>query len=85
MDIYTTLYKLAPVGAYEVSFKWDDSIVVDAEAERLRDLQEIRDGIMSKAEYRMKWYGEDEETAKQKIEEAKNEEPTDEQLLNFTE
>lgn len=43
---------------------FDDSYVIDKESERLRDQQEIRDGIMQRWEYRMKWYGEDEATAK---------------------
>lgn len=83
MNVYTTLYGLAPQGEYDVSYVWDDSIVVDAEAERLRDLQEMRDGILSKWEYRAKWYGEDEETAKAKIQEAKNESQTDDEILGF--
>ena len=83
MDAYAAVYKLSAKGDYETSFVWDDSIVVDAEAERLRDLQEMRDGIMSKVEYRMKWYGEDEETAKAKIAEAKGESQEDDDILGF--
>lgn len=83
MDVYAKLYNLSSAGDYEVSFLWDDSIVVDAEAERLRDIQEMREGIMSKVEYRMKWYGEDEKTAKQKIAEAQNENPNDEEILGL--
>lgn len=83
MDAYATVYKLSAKGDYETSFVWDDSIVVDAEAERLRDLQEMRDGIMSKVEYRMKWYGEDEKTAKAKIQEAQSENQSDDELLGF--
>lgn len=83
MDVYASLYGLAGVGEYDLSFKWDDSIIVDAEAERLRDIQEMREGIMSKVEYRMKWYGEDEVTAKAKIAEAKSETQDDKDLLNF--
>lgn len=83
MDAYATVYKLSAKGDYETSFVWDDSIVVDAEAERLRDLQEMRDGIMSKVEYRMKWYGEDEKTAKEKIAAAKGEAQEDDDILGF--
>lgn len=64
MDVYATLYKLAPKGEYELKFVWDDSIVVDAETERTRDLNEVRAKLMPKWQYRMKWYGEDKETAK---------------------
>jgi hypothetical protein len=49
---------------FEVTVNFDDSIIEDSNAEKLRDLQEVRDGIMQKYEYRMKWYGEDEATAK---------------------
>ena len=47
-----------------VTVKFEDGFIIDKEAERQRDLQEMRDGIMQKYEYRMKWYGEDEATAK---------------------
>lgn len=48
----------------EITIKYDDSYVTDKETERLRDREEVDRGIMQKWEYRMKWYGEDEETAK---------------------
>lgn len=48
----------------KVTVNFDDSYVIDKESERLRDQQEIRDGIMRRWEYRIKWYGEDETTAK---------------------
>ena len=53
----------------EITIKFDDSIVVDESAERTQDLVDVNAGIMSKVEYRMKWYNEDENTASQKIEE----------------
>lgn len=70
MDALATLYKLAPSGRYEASYKWDDSIVVDAETERAKDKEDVRDKIMPPWEFRMKWYGEDKETAKRMISEA---------------
>ncbi len=48
----------------KITVNFEDSYIIDKESERQRDLQEIRDGIMQKWEYRVKWYGEDEETAK---------------------
>ncbi len=55
----------APVKAdTTISIKFDDSYIIDKESERLRDMQELNAGIMQKWEYRMKWYGEDEATAK---------------------
>ncbi|MFV0517239.1 MAG: hypothetical protein ACK5MV_07575 [Aminipila sp.] len=50
-----------------VTIEFDDSYITDKDSERLNDLQEIRDGIRQKYEYRMKWYGEDEETAKSMV------------------
>lgn len=47
-----------------ITVNFEDSYIIDKESERQRDLQEIRDGIVQKYEYRMKWFGEDEETAK---------------------
>lgn len=83
MDVYATLYNLSPKGNYETSFKWDDSIVVDAEAERMQDLQDIRDGLMPKYAYRMKWYGEDEATARKVIEEIEGADKSDDEILGF--
>ena len=48
----------------KVTVIFDDSFIIDKESERARDMQEMREGILQKWEYRMKWYGEDEETAK---------------------
>lgn len=53
----------------EITVEFDDSIIIDREAERQRDLIDVREGIMSKAEYRAKYYGEDEEQAQIKINE----------------
>ena len=48
----------------KITINFEDSYVIDKESERVRDLQEIRDGLMQKWEYRVKWRGEDEKTAK---------------------
>lgn len=32
MDVYATLYNLAPAGDYEVTYSWGDSILDDADA-----------------------------------------------------
>ncbi len=68
MDSWAGLLRLTPPGAYSLSFHWDDSIVTDAESERARDLQEVRDGLMQKWEYRAKWRGEDEAAARRMAE-----------------
>lgn len=68
-DKYCDLYEMAPAGEYEVAYRWDDSIIVDKDAERQIDLLDLDKGLISRVEYRMKWMGETEEQAKQAIEE----------------
>lgn len=70
IDVYATLYNLAPAGNYEVSYDWGDSILDDADAkaqERNNDRQDMASGIMNDWEYRMKWYNEDKTTAKKML------------------
>lgn len=59
----------------EIEIKFNDMARKDPEAEKKEDLLEVQQGIMSKDEFRVKWYGEDEETAKAKVEEMKSSEP----------
>ena len=47
--------------------EFNDSILADEESERQQDRQDVSMGVMSLVEYRMKWYNEDEATAKSKI------------------
>ncbi|SHN03758.1 phage portal protein, putative, A118 family [Anaerosporobacter mobilis DSM 15930] len=67
MSIIGQLSGLPTGGKYEVGFKRDDSILIDAEKERIQDRQDIAIGVMSLVEYRAKWYGETEEEAIGKI------------------
>jgi A118 family predicted phage portal protein len=64
-----------------IEVKFDDSIIEDKETMKMTDRQDVNMGVMSKAEYRMKWYNEDEETAKQKL--AEIEEANKSQAYNF--
>lgn len=52
---------------YEFNCKFNDSILTDEEAERKQDMADVAAGFMHHWEYRMKWYGEDEETAKANV------------------
>lgn len=52
---------------YEFMCKFNDSILTDEESERQQDRQDVSMGVMSQLEYRMKWYNEDEETAKKML------------------
>lgn len=67
MDFWASYGGLAPEGDCEISCNWDDSVTTDAETKRKRDLEDVAAGIMAPWEYRMKHYGEDEETAKARV------------------
>lgn len=64
-----------------IEVKFDDSIIEDKETMKMTDRQDVNMGVMSKVEYRMKWYNEDEETAKQKL--AEIEEENNARVSNF--
>ena len=83
IDELATLYEITPEGEFEVSYVWDDSIIVDAEKERQRDREEVDHNLMAPWEYRKKWYGETDEQAKAAIARMKG--PSDEELLFGTE
>lgn len=51
----------------KIDVQLDDGVVEDDAKKREMDRQDVKDGLMSKAEYRSKWYGEDLETAQQQI------------------
>lgn len=61
---------LLQLGTLQTTVCFDDSIIEDSGTERERDRQDVRDGLMQKWEYRVKWYGEDEATAKAMTESA---------------
>ena len=67
IDAWMTMEDLALPGSVNLAISWDDSLVTDKKAEREQDLQDLAAGIMQAYEYRMKWYGEDEKTAKEKV------------------
>lgn len=67
MDVYASLYGLAPAGDYEATYDWGDSIPDDQETkdkEFSRDLQLTSAGVMNPWELRAKYFNEDEDTAK---------------------
>lgn len=51
----------------EFSCEFNDSILADEETERQQDRNDVSMGAMQLYEYRMKWYNEDEETAKKMV------------------
>ena len=73
-DVYCSLYDITPPGEYEISFEWDDSILVDSESELEKRMSMLNAGLTSKVEVRMWYFGETENQAKaalQKIEDEK--------------
>lgn len=51
-------------GGVHVAF--DDSIITDTTAEKRQDMDEVAAGLMEPWDYRAKWYGEDEATARRR-------------------
>ncbi len=82
MNVYCTLYNIvgdAPknpksgsplpdnIGKYEVSFGWDDSILTDKDDQLSKMLLLEQNGIVSKLEIRMMYFGETEQQAKEAL------------------
>lgn len=76
MDVWTSLYKLAPAGAYSTVFEFDDSVVVDKDQRFQQDMRLVQQGLMGKVEFRMRNMNEDEETAMKRIAQIDSEEKT---------
>ena len=55
----------------EISMVFDDSIIEDKPSRQKTDLELVKEGIMMPYEFRMKHFGEDEETARSKTERTK--------------
>lgn len=60
-------YNLLTTSGYEFVCTFKDNILVDEETERQQDRQDVAMGVMSKEEYRSKWYGETIEEAKKNL------------------
>lgn len=67
MDIYCTLYKVTAPGEYDISFEWDDSILVDVETELNKRITLMQNGLASKLETRMWYFGETERQAREAL------------------
>ena len=64
MNVYATLYEITPEGEYEVNFEWDDSIIVDIDEEINKRITLMQNGLASKLENRMWYFGETEKQAR---------------------
>ena len=64
MNVYATLYEITPEGEYDVNFEWDDSIMVDINEEINKRITLMQNGLTSKLENRMWYFGETETQAR---------------------
>lgn len=67
MDVYCDLYGITEKGEYDTSFEWDDSIIVDVDVELNKRLTLMQNGITSKLEVRMWYFGETERQAQEAL------------------
>lgn len=70
MDGVCSLYNLAPPGIYQAEYSWGDGVLDDPESRRqdmALDLQQVAAGILNPWEFRVKWYREDEGTARARL------------------
>ena len=67
MNVLCELYDITPTGEYETSFEWDDSILVDVDTELGKRITLMQQGVASKLEVRMWYYGETERQAREAL------------------
>lgn len=67
MNVYADLYNITPPGEWDVSFEWDDSIIVDADEELEKRILLMQNGLASKVENRMWYFGETERQAREAL------------------
>ena len=63
MNAYCDLYNITPDGKYEISFEWDDSLITDKEDELGKRITLQQNGLASRVENRMWYFGETERQA----------------------
>lgn len=73
MNVYCDLYEITKDGEYDVSFEWDDSIIVDIDTELGKRITLMQNGISSKLETRMWYFGETERQAQEALKEIEGE------------
>lgn len=67
MNTYCDLYEITPAGEFDISFEWDDSIIVDTDTELLNRITLQQNGLASKLENRMWYFGENERQANEAL------------------
>jgi A118 family predicted phage portal protein len=85
MNAYCDLYEITKSGEYDVSFEWDDSIIVDVDTELTKQITLLQNGLTSKVEVRQWYFGETERQAQealQKITEESNNDMENELIMD---
>lgn len=85
IDVLTTLYSLAPAGAYQTSFEWGDSVLTDTQVEQTIQMQEVGQGLRSKLRYIMWRYGLTEQQAQEELDRIQEEKMSNQEAFGFTE
>lgn len=67
MNVYCDLYEITENGDYDVSYQWDDSILVDQDEELNKKMTLLQNGLMSKQEVRQWYFGETERQAQEAL------------------
>lgn len=67
LNVYATLYNIVKDGKYDVNFEWDDSVLVDVDEELNKRMTLLQQGLMSKLELRMWYFGETETQAREAL------------------
>lgn len=83
MDALATLYRLAPVGNYELSNEWGDSVLTDTQTEQMVQMQEVSQGVRSKLRYIMWRYGLTEEQAQEELDRINQERQSNNSLFGL--
>ena len=68
MNVWCSVYKLAPEGDFNLSFDFDDSIITDRASEFSEKKQLVELGIMKPWEFRMWYFGEEKDCAIKNLE-----------------
>lgn len=67
MNAYCDLYEITKAGEYDISFEWDDSIIVDVDTELTKQITLLQNGLTSKIEVRKWYFGETDRQAEEAL------------------
>ena len=73
MNVYCDLYEITADGDYDMSFEWDDSILVDVEQELNKRIMLMQNGLTSKLEVRKWYFGETDRQAQEALDKINDE------------